>query len=132
MDDRAKGTALDNGLRQVRGEVRGGAAERGASVARGRYADLGGQLDRAALGRAQEAYNEIIAAMWGMVDAILRDPSLTREQKAAAVASLKARKVAEAKAVRKRMMDEEKAKSRGGRGRGGRGKGPKPDSPTVH
>jgi len=118
-------------LRQVRAEGRPARSEVGAGVARGRYADLGGQPDKAALGRAQEAYNEIMAAMWGMIDAILRDPSLTREQKAAAVASLKATKRAEAKAVRKRMMDEEKAKAKAARrGKGGRGKGP--SGPTVH
>ncbi|WP_156309530.1 hypothetical protein [Novosphingobium sp. AAP93] len=43
------------------------------------------------------------------IEAIMRDPSLTHDQKLAAVATLGAAKLAEAKAVRARIIAEAKA-----------------------
>lgn len=130
LDDRAEGATADNRLRPLRAEGEAGA------VARGRYADLGpDQLQRAALGRAQDAYNEIMAIMSAMIAAIMKDPGLTRDQKAAAVRAIRQQKKAEAKAVRRRILREEKDKLKGGRrkGGGGTGKAPAPPpAPMIH
>lgn len=101
-------------------------------MARGRYADLGPErLQRAAVGRAQDAYNEIMATMAAMIAAIMKDPGLTRDQKAMAVRALRQQKKLEAKAVRKRILREEKDKLKGKR-KGGTGKAPAPSAPTIH
>lgn len=71
--------------------------------------------------------------MGAMIEAIMKDPTLTHEQKLAAVAGLRQRKVAEAKAIRRKIIDEEKAKLKARRKqRGGSGKAPAPPKPTVH
>lgn len=62
--------------------------------------------------------------MGAMIDAIMRDSSLTRDQKLAAVASLRTAKLAEAKAVRARMIAEAKAKAKANRRKSGTRSGP--------
>ncbi|WP_226019377.1 hypothetical protein [Novosphingobium sp. FKTRR1] len=150
MDETGRGRAVNRG---VSVEPRAGLAGHGAlqplpagrgaittsrrdvasTAARGRYADLGGeQIEQTAYGRAQDAYNEIMAGLGAMIAAIMQDGSLTYAQKIGAVAALRQTKKAEAKAVRSRIIAEEKAKVKARRKRGGRGKGPRPRGPTLH
>jgi hypothetical protein len=76
-----------------------------------------------------------MAIMGAMIAAIMKDPGLTRDQKAAAVRAIRQQKKAEAKAVRRRILREEKDKLKSGRrkGGGGTGKAPAPPpAPMIH
>jgi len=84
-------------------------------------------------GRAQDAYDAIMSTLAAMIDAIMRNPALTRDQKLAAVRELRRQKKAEAKAVRARIIQDEKDKLQAHRKKSGKGgKGPKPPSPKPH
>ena len=91
--------AANDGLRPVRGTGGVGA---------------GGGFDCAANGRAQTAADAINARFAAAIEAVERDPSLTPDQRAAAVAALRQRQSQEAGAVRQKIIEEEKqnAKSR--------------------
>jgi hypothetical protein len=75
-----------------------------------------------------------MAIMGAMIAAIMKDPGLSRDQKAMAVRALRQQKKLEAKAVRRRILREEKDKLKGGKrkGRSGTGKAPAPPAPTIH
>ncbi|QDK36046.1 hypothetical protein DM450_25385 (plasmid) [Sphingomonas sp. IC081] len=100
--------------RRDAGQVKGGRRGRGdgrtdISVRCGGGPIRSGRIDPQALGRARDAYKEVLRGMAAQIEAIMRDPSLTHDQKLAAVASLRAAKLAEAKAVRARIIAEAKA-----------------------
>ena len=63
-------------------------------------------------GRAEAAYKEEFDKWSGMIDDIASNPSLSKEQRAAAIAGLRQRQQAAANGVRKRVSDEEKAITR--------------------
>jgi hypothetical protein len=63
----------------------------------------------ASSGRAEAAYKEEFDRWSGMIDEIASNPGLSKEQRAAAIASLRQRQKAAANGVRKRVSDEEKA-----------------------
>ncbi|MGB9153885.1 MAG: relaxase/mobilization nuclease domain-containing protein [Alphaproteobacteria bacterium] len=69
----------------------------------------------ASSGRAEAAYKEEFDRWSGMIDEIASNPGLSKEQRAAAIASLRQRQKAAANGVRKRVSDEEKATARAAR-----------------
>ena len=121
-------------IRVQRGAITGGSGSVENTSARGRYADLGPErIEKAVYGRAQDAYNAIMALMSAMVQAIMKDPNLTHDQKRAAVRMLKQEKKLEAKAIRRRIIQDEKDKLKGGKRKGRSGKAPPlPPAPTIH
>jgi len=69
----------------------------------------------ASSGRAEAAYKEEFDRWSGMIDEIASNPGLSKEQRAAAIASLRQRQHAAANGVRKRVSDEEKAMAKAAR-----------------
>lgn len=108
----------------------------GGVTAQGRYAALAddsAELLRLARGRASDAYHAILATLAEMIEGIRNNAALTPQQKAEAIRLAREQKLTEARAVRKRIMQEAKDKARARRKqRGGTGKAPAPPAPTVH
>jgi len=66
-------------------------------------------IDPTAAGRAQAAFDAVWSRHEAGIAEVMKDRSLTAEQRAAAVRALRERQGIEANAARKRIMDEEKA-----------------------
>ncbi|MDR3424333.1 MAG: hypothetical protein P4L50_01770 [Anaerolineaceae bacterium] len=79
--------------------------EKPAFASRPGYIDVG----EIPSGRAEAAYKEEFDKWQGLIDATASDPSLSKDQRLAAVAALSLRQKAAAKAVRKQVRNEEKA-----------------------
>lgn len=68
--------------------------------------------DPNASGRAQSAFQNEWDKVQGEIDAIMCDPSLTREQRGIALVALRQRQAMSAAAARKRVLEEERAAAR--------------------
>lgn len=71
-----------------------------------------GDIDPTEAGRAQAAANAVFSRFQGLIDALANDPSLTPEQRAAAIRGLRQQQTAEAKGAQKRIMDDARAAAR--------------------
>jgi hypothetical protein len=71
-----------------------------------------GDIDPTAAGRAAAASAAVFSRYQGLIDAIAKDPSLTPDQRAAAIHSLRQQQTAEAAAAHGSIMDEERAAAR--------------------
>ena len=65
-------------------------------------------IDPTAFGRAQAAADAVSARFASAIDAIAQDPSLTPDQRAAAISALRQRQTLEASAARNKILDEAK------------------------
>jgi Ni,Fe-hydrogenase III component G len=86
------------------------------------------QMDASALARAGAAYDSVMAIWQARIDAAATDPSLSPEQRAAAMVALRSRQHLEATAARQRIIEEEKQRVRAARRAAQKPKGemPKP------
>ena len=87
------------------------------------------QMDTGALARAGAAYDSVMAIWQARIDAAAADPSLSRDQRAAAMVALRSRQHLEAMAARQRIIEEEMQRVRAARRAAQK---PKGDAPRPH